>query len=647
MNLVSPTSEAGPPVIARWLVSDGELLLQVNEDRRRVSASRIFACEHRGLREWDGVQVDVPPSVGVPGLLVERALCDLGLDVFVQAAPSEAVPVCRLHLRCGGSFIPIAGTLRPGVDHCIVDGRWFAFARADVDALESALGASLTDAMSRITLAQVVRLRADVELSLRWFPLSDGASACPGSADATDWSKVVAAPPFPYQSRGMAWLSRLVREDVGGLLADEMGLGKTLQAIGLIAWRRQSSSAPCLVVTPTSLVENWRREFLKFAPHVPVVIHQGPTRTGAPSVLTAAACVVTTYDCMVRDEALFQAVSWDVVILDEAQYIKNPRSLRARSAAALPREVGIAVTGTPLENQLLDLWSIFHFAIPRLLGSQPAFEQMIGSDPRASEAVGDVVSPFMLRRRLGDVRRDMPRRHEIATAISLDTEQAATYEKIRRDAVGAAGRAPSLASLAALRQYCGHPWLVMPREGDPVERSLKLQRLLDVLEVVKRQGERALIFAPFQALLDLLADVLARELGAVARVIDGRTPVIERQLLIDEFSSREGFDVLLLNPRAAGVGLNITAANHVIHFCPEWNPAVMDQATARAHRTGQQREVTVHRLYFADTVEEVMEDRLASKRFLIDKVVQDNDSDPLSPADIAAALNASPMGRYS
>jgi SNF2 family DNA or RNA helicase len=647
MNLVSPTSEAGPPAIARWVLANGELLLQVNEDRRRVSASRVFACEYRGLREWDDVKVDEPPSVAVPGLVVERALCDLGLDIFVPAAPSEAAPFCRLHLRCGGSFVPIVGMLRPGVDHCIVDERWFAFARADVEALESALGAALASAGSRITLAQVIRLRAASDLSLRWFPLSDGAGTSPEDSDATDWTKVVAVPPFPYQSRGMAWLSRLVREDVGGLLADEMGLGKTLQAIGLIAWRRQSSSAPCLVVTPTSLVENWRREFSKFAPHVPVLIHQGPTRTGAPSVLSATDCVVTTYDCMVRDEALFQAVSWDVVVLDEAQYIKNPRSLRARSAAALPRKVGIAVTGTPLENQLLDLWSIYRFAIPGLLGSQPAFERMVASDPRASDAVADAVSPFMLRRRLGDVRRDMPRRREIATAISLDAEQAAIYEKVRSEAVGAAGRAPSLASLSALRQYCGHPWLVAPREGDPVERSLKLQRLLDVLEVVKRQGERALVFAPFQALLDLLASVLARDLGAFARVIDGRTPVLDRQLLIDEFSSREGFDVLLLNPRAAGVGLNITAANHVIHFCPEWNPAVMDQATARAHRTGQEREVTVHRLYFADTVEEVMEDRLASKRDLIEDVVQDNDSDPLSPADIAAALNATPVGRHS
>jgi SNF2 family DNA or RNA helicase len=527
----------------------------------------------------------------------------------------------------------------------LIDGRWFAFARADVGALESILGDSLASATERITLAQIVRLKMASDLSLRWFRIADSAGALRETGNASEWANVLAVPPFPYQSRGLAWLARLVSEEVGGILADEMGLGKTLQAIGLIAWRRRADRGPCLVVTPTSLVENWRREFAKFAPQVPVLIHQGAARTGAPSVLSAAECVITTYDCMVRDEALFQAVAWDVVVLDEAQYIKSPGSLRARAAVALPRRVGVAMTGTPLENQILDLWSIFEFAVPGLLGGQAEFERMVDSEPRAREAVADTVSPFMLRRRLSEVKRDMPCRYEVVTPICLDSEQAAIYESIRRDAADKHSGAPSLASLTALRQYCGHPWLVSPQQGDPVACSLKLQRLLDLLEVVKRQGERALIFAPFQALLDLLSTVLARQLGALARVIDGRTPVAERQLMIDAFSNCPGFDVLLLNPRAAGVGLNITAANHVIHFCPEWNPAVMDQATARAHRTGQQRDVTVHRLYFADTVEEVMEDRLAAKRELIGEVVQDNDSEPLTPADIAAALNVSPLGR--
>jgi SNF2 family DNA or RNA helicase len=627
------------------VIADGELSLQVGADRRSVSAARIFACEYRGVCEWDGIQVDESPSRAIPGLTVERALCDLGLDVFVPAAPSEEVATVALHLRCRDSFVSIQRTPLNGVDHCLVDGRWFAFARGDLAALESVLGGSLTSTSKRITLAQVVRLRLTSDLSLRWFRIANSRRISLESERAPDWGDVLSVPPFRYQERGLAWLARLVREEVGGLLADEMGLGKTLQAIGVIAWRRRTGRIPCLVVTPTSLVENWRREFAKFAPQVPILIHQGAMRTGAPTVLLAAECVITTYDCLVRDEALFQAVSWDVVILDEAQYIKNPGSLRARAAVALPRRVGVAMTGTPLENHLLDLWSIFEFAVPGLLGSQVEFERMAVADSRASEVVADTICPFMLRRRLAEVKRDMPRRHEVVTPISLDSEQAVIYESIRTDAVRAHGRAPSLASLTALRQFCGHPWLVTPRQGDPVACSLKLQRLLDLLEAIRRQGERALVFAPFQALLDLLSGVLARRLGADARVIDGRTPVVERQLMIDAFSECPGFDVLLLNPRAAGVGLNITAANHVIHFCPEWNPAVMDQATARAHRTGQRKDVTVHRLYLADTVEEVMETRLALKRRLIGEVVQDNDSDPLSPADIATALNASPLGR--
>jgi len=646
MTAPSPTSNASELERAEWVLSDEELVLQVGADIRPVSAARIFACEYRGVREWEGVRVDDSPSVAISGLRIERMLCDVGLDVFVPAAPSDHSPYCRPHLRCGRSVIAMPLHVRRSVDHCIVDSTWYAFAHDDVDSLETALGVPLVEAASRTSLAQVVRLRSASDLSIRWFPLTDETGATRDLNDHQCWNEVLAVAPFPYQRRGLAWLARLAEEDVGGLLADEMGLGKTLQAIGLVAWRRRLKKGPCLVVTPTSLVENWRREFAKFAPAIPVMIHQGATRTGSPSALAAAQCVITTYDCMVRDEALFHAVSWDVVVLDEAQYIKNPDSLRSRVAVSIPRQLGLAVTGTPLENRLLDLWSLFSFAIPGLLGGRAPFEQMVHADGHAGEAVADVVSPFMLRRRLADVRSDLPSRREVVTAISLEAEQAEAYESLRRNAIAGGSRKPSLATLTTLRQFCGHPWLVGRHEGDPVHASLKVQRLLDILEVVRQQSERALVFAPFQDLLDLLSSIVREQFGAAAQVIDGRTPVAARQEIIDSFSECRSFDILLLNPRAAGVGLNITAANHVVHFCPEWNPAVMDQATARSHRTGQERCVTVHRLYFADTVEDVMEARLATKRGLIGEVVQDNDADPLSPADIAAALNVTPLARH-
>ena len=277
------------------------------------------------------------------------------------------------------------------------------------------------------------------------------------------------------------------------------------------------------------------------------------------------------------------------------------------------------------------------------MGDRAAFEIITSESNNSATTVADALSPFMLRRRVLDVRKDLPEKHEVVTAILMSQEEAALYEQIRIDTEGSCAGRPNFASLMKLRQFCAHPSLVGLRAPETALSTRKLERLSELLDAIFASNEKVLIFAPFQAALDLIARLVMTRFAVGAAIIDGRTPVDARQQLIDVFQAGSSFNVLLLNPRAAGVGLNITAANHVIHFCPEWNPAVVDQATARAYRSGQARPVTVYRLFYADTVEDVMEARLATKRELIAEAVLDNDAEPLRADELLRALSLSPI----
>jgi SNF2 family DNA or RNA helicase len=627
-----------------WCVADESVALKGADGFiHRIRAVDIHAAEFNEVRSFRGLLVDKRPSDALQHLRFQRGLAAILINAMVPIAPAESAPLCRFALRVGDSEFQIAAHAIRNSDHIIAGNRWVPFSSAEISELELLLDCSIIQAETGLTLRQLIRLRKDPPDNLRWVN-AETITAGPaenGAPLSNDFGLRIA--PYPYQARGIRWLNHLVSEGVGGVLADEMGLGKTLQAIAVVAANSATSSAPCLVVTTASLTENWRREFARFAPDVKVRLHRGPDRTGFPAVLAAADCVITTYDCVVRDEAIFGLIKWRIVFLDEAQYIKNPDSFRARAVRALARDVGIAITGTPLENRLLDLWSISDFANPGLLGDRAAFETMTSESNHSATTVADALSPFMLRRRVLDVRKDLPEKHEVVTAILMSQEEGVLYEQLRIDTEGSCAGRPSFGSLMKLRQFCAHPSLVGLLATDTALATQKLERLSELLDVIAASNEKVLIFAPFQAALDLIAQMVMTRFAVGAVIIDGRTPVDARQQLIDVFQAGPSFDVLLLNPRAAGVGLNITAANHVIHFCPEWNPAIVDQATARAYRSGQERPVTVYRLFYADTVEDVMEARLATKRELISEAVLDSDADPLRADELLRALSLSPI----
>lgn len=526
--------------------------------------------------------------------------------------------------------------------HVAVGGSWFpidAAAATEVTALLADAGATL----GPCSLKAFLRLR---KAAVAGGPVEDliGNSTLSPLAFTPSSNDVpqVNATLYAYQLAGWRWLRFIQSEGLGGLLADEMGLGKTLQVIAAIHDSGSASPGPCLIVAPGSLLENWRREFVRFAPDLRILKHHGSARTGSPADLKGYDVVITSYDTVVRDNSLLNMIEWDMVALDEAQFIRNPEAQRTKAAKRLHRRVGLAVTGTPVENRLLDLWSIIDFALPGQLGDRRSFEASYPDDLDGARHLESDVSPFMLRRHVAEVAQDLPPRIDIPQVVELTQGEAAAYDETRERIAAEYGAAATLVSLIQLRRFCAHPQLLTgDRSADYVEFS-KFERLNEILREIFLSGQKALVFTSFTAMADIIARHVQSILYAFAGIIDGRLPIDDRQPLIDEFSAVRGPAALVLNPRAGGAGLNITAANHVIHYNPEWNPALEDQASARAHRRGQELPVTVHRLLVANTVEEVINERLDRKRAISETAVvgvigQDDDY-----ADIIAALSRSP-----
>ena len=452
---------------------------------------------------------------------------------------------------------------------------------------------------------------------------------------------------YPYQRNGWQWLRFIIGEEVGGLLADEMGLGKTLQVISAMRDPGKSSSViPGLVLAPGSLLENWIREITRFCPDFRTLKHHGSARTGRPADLRSFDVVISSYDTAVRDLSLLKMVEWGIVVLDEAQNIRNPESLRATSLKQITRKVGLAVTGTPVENGLRDLWSIIDFVAPGYLGDLKGFEARYGDNSDAAAHLEPLVTPLILRRRVSDVAQDLPSRIDIPEILELTELEASAYDHVRQRIsaeYAASGTAATLVSLGKLRQFCAHPDILRDHTFLRDQTFSKFERLKGLLEEIFSIGEKALVFTSYTAMADLIASVASIQLGAMSATLDGRLQPVERQPLIDNFSTHRGPAVLVLNPRAGGSGLNIVAANHVIHYNPEWNPALEDQASARAHRRGQERPVTVRRLICAGTVEEVMDQRLRRKRSIAGSAIHGSEGKKEDYVDILAALERSPM----
>lgn len=423
----------------------------------------------------------------------------------------------------------------------------------------------------------------------------------------------------PYQKQGVAWLQFLRENGFGGILADEMGLGKTLQTLAFlrVVREKEPGAAPMLIVCPTSLVFNWLAEAKKFTPELKVLALHGPERHAAFAQINESDIVITSYALARRDADRYREFEFDTVVLDEAQHIKNRQTQNAQAVKAVKSKHRLVLTGTPLENSVLDLWSIFDFLMPGYLGTAKDFRERYelpiakARDASAQQRLARRLRPFLLRRLKKDVAADLPARIEQVSFAELTPEQRGVYQQVIEasrkevlEAVGAQGLAKSrivvLTALLRLRQVCCDLRLLNLDNIDPATASGKLEMFAELLEEAIDGGHRVLVFSQFVKMLALLKEKLAAE-GMEFCYLDGSTT--NRGAVVERFQNST-IPVFLISLKAGGVGLNLTGADTVIHFDPWWNPAVEDQATDRAHRIGQSKVVTSYKLITRDTVEE-------------------------------------------
>ncbi|MCC7414269.1 MAG: DEAD/DEAH box helicase [Gammaproteobacteria bacterium] len=586
------------------------------------------------------VGATAPAAVGLD------ALVDFRVEMTLEGEPLSARELDSL----------LAGT--EGL--ALIRGRWVEVDRG-----------RLTHMIEQFRLAeQIAAGGVDLAAALRMLAGANAAGDAIGGAADPDWSQVRAGPWLaqalaglrgpaglaqieagqalkttlrPYQQVGLRWLHLLARLELGGCLADDMGLGKTIQILALLLVlkkERRAQRRASLLIAPASLIANWVAEIERHAPDLEVLVAHASAlpaaelRTLAAPRLAAVDLVITTYGSLPRIPAL-TGFPWRLAIIDEAQAIKNPAARQTRAIKQLDARVRIALTGTPVENRLSDLWSIFDFSNPGLLGNARAFaaftKRLAARPENPYGPLRDLIRPYLLRRLKTDksVIADLPAKTELTAWCALSRRQAALYqqavgelaERLARS-TGIERRGLVLAYLMRFKQICNHPsqWLGDGAWADA--DSGKLARLREIAEVIAAKQEKMLVFTQFRETTEPLAGFLARVFGRPGLVLHGQTVVRRRQALVRKFQEDEDVPFFVLSLKAGGSGLNLTAAAHVVHFDRWWNPAVENQATDRAFRIGQHRNVLVHKFVCRGTVEERIEALLESKRRLAEDLVE-------------------------
>ncbi len=533
-----------------------------------------------------------------------------------------------------------------------INGEWVELRPQDVKTAQAFFGArkdqmalSLEDALrlstgdtKAIEKLPVVSFEASGALQELMATLTNNQAIAPLPTPASFQGQL-----RPYQARGVAWLAFLERWGLGACLADDMGLGKTIELIAFMLHLQEQEALekPVLLLCPTSVLGNWEREVKKFGPTLKVIVHHGDKRPKGKAFTSAVKgynLVITSYALIHRDVKSLQSVSWQGMVLDEAQNIKNPEAKQSQSVRQLESSFRIALTGTPVENRLQELWSILDFLNPGYLGSRQFFQRRFAmpveryGDAASLQTLRSLVQPFILRRLKTDreIIQDLPEKQEITVFCGLSAEQGALYQRVVEESLaeiesaqGLQRRGMILALLVKLKQICNHPaqYLKQTKLG-PQHHSGKLQRLEEMLEVALSEGDRALIFTQFAEWGKLLKPYLEQQVGRETFFLYGSTSKKQREEMIDRFQhDPQGPPIMILSLKAGGVGLNLTRANHVFHFDRWWNPAVENQATDRVFRIGQTRNVQVHKFVCTGTLEEKIHDMIESKKQLAEQVV--------------------------
>jgi superfamily II DNA or RNA helicase len=611
--LLAPGRNREPQPPEAW----AEPLRQLAAERWQIEYEAGFP---RPLREVEAGDWDAELSSS------GSAWFDLSLGIEIDGRRTDLLPILRQVLADPKFPLRAARDEKPGASWRIAldDERALRLPLAKLRTLLAPLLDWLQqDKAVRLHRSQGELLRA-IEGSVRW---RGDAGLRERLVDLRAGATSMEAPPGflatlrPYQREGLAWLELLAQAGLGGVLADDMGLGKTVQVLAHVLAQRQRAGADyrVLVVAPTSLVGNWRDEAARFAPQLRILVLHGPDRADRYDDIATHDLILTTYPLLPRDRERLLQYTFDLLVLDEAQAIKNARSLAARVVRELRATRRLAMTGTPLENHLGELWAQFDAVEPGLLGNERDFTRWYRTpiekqgDLERQQRLHRRIGSLLLRRRKDEVLQDLPPKTEVVRMLDLDGAQRELYETLRlaqharvREAIAERGLAQSgivvLDALLKLRQACCDPRLVPLPAARKVKESAKLDALLALLRTLHEEGRRVLLFSQFTTMLDLIEPALA-EIGIEHLRLDGSTPGPSRAALVRRYQQGE-VPLFLISLKAGGVGLNLTAADTVIHYDPWWNPAVERQASDRAHRIGQDKPVFVYKLICSGTVEE-------------------------------------------
>ena len=644
----------------------------LEEERRRAGALERSLPVLATLPELDGQWYAATPEEALPVLVELREAVARG-EALVEWPEGEKFKLSRpvsaadlnLRLGSGDRWFTVEGELRVD-DERVLDMRQLLELVQATPHRFLPLGEGEFVALTRELRRHLEELAAYVERRGRKLTLHPLAAlalddltgqvgrldAAPGWHDRLAEMRAALArtetPPSTlkarlrdYQLQGFQWLARLAHLGFGACLADDMGLGKTVQALAVIL--HCADQGPTLVVAPTSVCANWLTEARRFAPTLRLVPFGGADRQAQLADLGPFDLVVASYGLLHQEAALLTGVAWQTVVLDEAQAIKNSATRRSQAAMHLQAQFRLITTGTPIENHLGEFYTLFHFINPGLLGSRERFNERFAApierhnDREAGRRLKKLIQPFILRRLKAQVLEELPPRTEVLLEVELSPEETAFYEALRRQALerieteaGAGGhqRMRILAEITRLRQACCHPRLVLPESTLP---GAKLALFAEVVGELLDNGHKALVFSQFVGHLALIRAYLD-EHAIPYRYLDGSTPARERQREVEAFQAGQG-DLFLISLKAGGLGLNLTAADYVIHMDPWWNPAVEDQASDRAHRIGQQRPVTVYRLVARNTIEEKIVRLHGEKRDLADSLLEGTDASGRISAD--------------
>ena len=548
---------------ASWIIYSHHLALQDGKNVFHPSASDIY-----NLLSKDESKNEFNINCGNPQLdLPDIRFSKIGSSIHIKLTNNNCGEIiCNIEAQRKDTFVPvdiIEGTI---IDQCVYNNTWFYLSGNNLQVQDLLDSAGIKE-NGRISIRQYLNLIEkellngttlldnQVDISCLQKPINNNEEP-PTSLKATL---------FPYQKVGFLWIKRMLEENNGCILGDEMGLGKTMQVITEMLNLKERKEIPMLVVAPISLLTNWHRECSKFAPSLKTIVHYGHDRISNYKDFQNYDVVITSYTTVVSDIHMLNMIKWKFVALDEAQNIKNPFSARARACKGISRKRSIAVSGTPFENHITDIWSLIDFVQPGLLGSLENYKETITDDVSGGKRIEPILSPLMIRRLVVDVAKDLPEKVVSTQALQMSEFECNEYNKYLSILKSSFDSDKiNLGMLQQLRIYCTHPYTLsgMNDFDDPTEVSIKYQRFCEIAEEIISREEKIIVFTSYKKMFEIFKKDIPNRFGIQLWTINGETPVAERQQIVDRFNNLSGAAMLILNPKAAGTGLNITGANH-------------------------------------------------------------------------------------